>query len=431
MMATRQEHLKFSLIQWKGKACVMPAFLVKLPLCGIFFPCIPPFCSAQSAITPEAPFSISGRAKQLLTDGWPLWLSIQEAQLPLDAPARNLMVVMSDGLRWQEVFRGADSALMAADPDKVRLFKQYYHPDTDERRKLLMPFLWSVMVREGAFWGNRDEGSRMSVSNRVHISYPGYSEMICGFTDDKRLHSNRRITNPNSNVLDWLQTQAGLRHRVVAVGSWVLFNWILHRKSADYPINAGFSPLSDEAFINQKQAFCTKPWNNKVRPDTLTWQVAEYYLHRCRPRVLFLGFGETDEYAHDANYGAYLDVAHRFDSLLHCLWRILQQTPQYRHQTALMVSTDHGRGRRDWAHHHRIIPGSDETWMALSFPEMAATGIQKNTGKTIRQEQLAATMAALLGYHYRAGKVASALALEKRKTYLSGPFFLQTAAYRK
>ena len=64
---------------------------------------------------------------------------------------KNLIVVTLDGMRWQEVYRGADSALInskyTTDKDEVR--KKYWVRSVGERRKLLFPFLWSVINEQG------------------------------------------------------------------------------------------------------------------------------------------------------------------------------------------------------------------------------------------------------------------------------------------
>src|SRR5580692_8127088 len=95
---------------------------------------------------------------------------------------RNVVLIVSDGLRWQEIFTGADAALMDgehggiwADPAELR--KTYWREDVTERRKALFPFLWSGMVPQGQIFGNQKSGSIAHVSNGLAFSYPGYNEM--------------------------------------------------------------------------------------------------------------------------------------------------------------------------------------------------------------------------------------------------------------
>src|SRR5262249_13427398 len=65
---------------------------------------------------------------------------------------RNIIFVMTDGLRWQEVFKGADDALMnkanrVTDPEELK--KVFWRDTPDARRQELMPFLWTVIAKQG------------------------------------------------------------------------------------------------------------------------------------------------------------------------------------------------------------------------------------------------------------------------------------------
>ena len=80
---------------------------------------------------------------------------------------RNVLLVTIDGLRWQEVFRGADEAFINKDKNSggvpggelVALKADYLGATAEERRKKLMPFFWGTLVPGGQAFGNRDRGS--------------------------------------------------------------------------------------------------------------------------------------------------------------------------------------------------------------------------------------------------------------------------------
>src|SRR5688500_5738489 len=63
-----------------------------------------------------------------------------------DRRTEFVMLVTSDGLRWQELFTGPDDRLIDADaggvkdPDDLR--RRYWHEDAKVRRQRLMPFFW-------------------------------------------------------------------------------------------------------------------------------------------------------------------------------------------------------------------------------------------------------------------------------------------------
>lgn len=121
---------------------------------------------------------------------------------------QNVVVVTLDGFRWQELYRGADSALVNSKftNDKKEIKKKFRAAIPEERSKLLLPFFWSEIVNKGQLYGDRDLGNKDEVANPYHFSYPGYNEIFTGFPD-KRMNTNDPITNPNINVLEYLATK--------------------------------------------------------------------------------------------------------------------------------------------------------------------------------------------------------------------------------
>jgi phosphopentomutase len=88
-------------------------------------------------------------------------------------------------------------------------------------------------------------------------------------------------------------------------------------------------------------------------------------LQKFKPRVLYIAFGETDDWAHQRRYDRYLDYIHVFDSYLKRLWTLLQSMDEYRNNTTLIITTDHGRVRRI------ALPSSRET--------AGATGVESSS----------------------------------------------------
>jgi hypothetical protein len=122
-------------------------------------------------------------------------------------------------MRWQEVFSGLSSALVNESDGGVRnaeaIERRFGGPTAEERRRRLMPFLWSVVAREGQMFGDPSAGSEARVTNGVAISYPGYNEMLAGFPDEN-ITTNARTFNPNVTVLEWLNGLQPFRGRVAA-----------------------------------------------------------------------------------------------------------------------------------------------------------------------------------------------------------------------
>src|SRR5688572_23105986 len=71
----------------------------------------------------------------------------------------RLLVITTDGLRWQELFTGMDSSIANKkefnQDDSAVVFKKYWNNDPEHRRKLLMPFFWNTFVTKGQVYGNR------------------------------------------------------------------------------------------------------------------------------------------------------------------------------------------------------------------------------------------------------------------------------------
>lgn len=351
------------------------------------------------------------------------FLAIVPAQL---APAaerddrratRNVIFVTTDGLRWQEVFRGADDALMNKEnggvTDVAGLRRDFWRETAEERREVLMPFLWSVVARQGQVYGNADKGSVARVTNGMNFSYPGYNELFTG-SADPRIDSNAKRPNPNRTVLEWLNDKPAYRGKVAAIGSWDVYPFILNRERSGLAINAGWEPLVVEpgnervALLNQVQAQAPRMWDD-CRDDALTFPLALEMLRALAPRVFYIGLGDTDEHAHGGRYDKYLRAAQIADANLKRLWDELQAHPQYRGTTTLIVTTDHGRGDppRGWRDHGAKVAGAESIWLAILGPDTPALG-ERTDVAPVTQSQVAATLAGLLGEDYRADVPAAA-----------------------
>lgn len=346
----------------------------------------------------------------------------------------KVVLVSIDGLRWQEVFYGADTQI-ASNSQYVHNRRDIAHFLTGARARELMPFFHHVIAKQGILVGDRHQNSLMNVTNPWHISYPGYNEMLSGRADPK-LHSNAKIPNPNITVLEWLSKQQGMQGKVAAFGSWEVLPYILNVERSGLPVNAGFAeapePLTPKLkLLNQLQRQTPSPWS-AVRLDVFTHQFALEYLQHQKPRLLYVAYGETDDFAHDRRYDQYLAAAHRTDSFIAQLWQQLQADPYYRDQTTLLITTDHGRGNQssNWsmhagaralerqltgylkplAKHGQGIAGSDEIWFAAIGPSIPAQGLVK-TNTPWLQSQVASTIAELLGFDFQSFQYQASQAL--------------------
>jgi hypothetical protein len=324
----------------------------------------------------------------------------------------NVVVVTADGVRWREVFAGADPALMNEKSGGIwvpaaELESRYGGADPQTRRKKLFPFIWGTLATQGQLFGNQALGSIVHTTNTVQISYPGYSEMLTGVADPQ-ITSNEFGINPNVSVLEWLNTQAEFRGRVEVFAAWSTFHEILAARRSGLPVRAG-ATLVDAADQSPQGRLLTQLYRDTVRLygddpyDSFVHQALRLHLERARPRVLFVGFGDTDLWQHLGRYDAFLESAHAFDSFLADLWEQLQSLPEYKGQTTLIVTTDHGRGDGpvEWKEHGAAQRGSGNIWLGMLGPDVAALGERRNVAP-LSQAQIAATVAALLGKDFRA-----------------------------
>ena len=323
---------------------------------------------------------------------------------------RNVIFVMTDGLRWQEVFEGADAAMMNKEHGDVEdvdgLKKEFWRPDANARREALMPFLWSFVSKNGQVYGNRSKQSDAYVTNRHNFSYPGYNETLCGFADP-RIDSNDKKPNPNVTVFEWLHQKAGYRGKVAAFGAWDVFPYIFNAPRAGFLVNAGYdplevSPVTPRIELLNRLKTETRVWEGEPF-DSLTFHTALEHMKMHKPRLLYISLGETDEWAHAGKYGEYLRAAHRVDAYLKELWNTAQSMSQYKESTTLIVSVDHGRGGApvEWKNHGEKVPDSKYMWMAFLGPDTKALGERANIS-AVTQSQIAATLADLLGEDYPA-----------------------------
>lgn len=326
--------------------------------------------------------------------------------------AENIIVITTDGLRWQEVFSGMDSAIANNKRfhrgDSSHIYQKYWSASAEERRKKLMPFLWSVIETKGQLYGNRYYNNYVNNANPYWFSYPGYSEILTGYADTA-VNSNDYPPNPHVNVLEFLNQQPKFKGKVAAFGAWEAFNRILNEGRCGFPVIAAFdpsggkTPTANQILINNMLADSYKPWDEGECLDVFTHYAAMEELKIKKPKVLYIAYGETDEWAHAGQYNSYLDAAHQVDQWIKQIWDFVQSDPQYRNKTALFIATDHGRGdkiKTEWTSHGNSIQDASEIWFGLMGPGVVSKGEVKSA-QQLYQQQFAQTIAKLVGYTFK------------------------------
>lgn len=177
------------------------------------------------------------------------------APAPAQSPAaeglktRHVVLITIDGVRTREVFGGLDPLLLDADRELSgiqnagELRSEFMRPTPEERRRVLMPFLWGQVANEGLILGDPSIDSSVRVTNRFKVSYPGYAEILTG-ADQPKVASNLPFRMPRKTVLEHLQAQKGWEfHQVAAFASWQTFNLITQRQKGSFFCNAGYAAV--------------------------------------------------------------------------------------------------------------------------------------------------------------------------------------------
>jgi hypothetical protein len=261
------------------------------------------------------------------------------------------------------------------------------------------------MKNYGSIAGNRSLKSEARTTNNLLFSYPGYSEILTGEAHDDAITSNNRIQNKYPSVLQFLQKKLNLdSNQVASFASWNVMNEIATTDPNAFVINAGYEDYQTSDAETQKlsrmQFETPTPWDS-VRHDFYTFRLAMSHLKTFHPRVLHIGLGETDDWAHDKRYDMVIDALHRSDAYFRELWEFLESDAQYKGKTSIIITVDHGRGKtiEDWYSHGKEIAEARYIWMAFISPDSAQRGEWKNANP-VYQNQVAATLCKYLNLDY-------------------------------
>ena len=325
---------------------------------------------------------------------------------------RRAVLITLDGVRTEEMFGGLDRIALTSTVEKggiegTRAYKDYWADTPEARRQKVMPFLWDTLLRDhGSIAGNRARGSQFGVTNRMWFSYPGYSEILTGAAHDEVIDSNDNKRYPFLTVLEFLRGRFAVPPDHVAVfGSWETFHWIAQHEDGALTVNAGYekyaSPDPAVDALSRAQFEATTPWDS-ARHDAYTFRFAMDHLRRIKPRVIYIALDETDDWAHERNYARLLDSLHRTDGYLKELWTWLRSDEDYKDNTVLLVTADHGRGHgpKDWSDHGKDVVGANETWLIAAGPDWPRRGEWTNAPPAFTN-QIASTLARSLGEDFQ------------------------------
>ena len=339
--------------------------------------------------------------------------------------ADNVVLITLDGLRWQEVFGGIDRELATHEEYALQseeIMARFWRDSAQDRAAALMPFLHNLVFEQGAYAGNRYAGSCARVSNPWYFSYPGYSEILAGVVNPE-IDSNSKIPNPEKTFLELLNSNPDFSGRMAAFASWDVFPYIFNVERSGLFVNAFDKtpqPLNEFELVLNRVIDDMPPRWPTVRNDVFTHHFALSYMREKHPRVVYISYGETDDFAHEGLYDEYVMAANRTDRFISEVWEQIQSSAFYRDNTVLFITVDHGRGEEPvetWLHHASKeslngymqslaqyedgIVGSEAVWMAAIGPGIPAKGLIETGSGCLTSNRIAATLLEQLGEDYR------------------------------
>jgi hypothetical protein len=294
------------------------------------------------------------------------------------AAAPSVVLVTLDGVRWQDVFESSPRA---------------------------WPRTWALLEQSGVALGHGTGCGIVRPRNTTHISLPGYLEIFTGRRT--KCMSNVCPKIAEATVLD-VAAAAGIA--TASISSWDGLDLAAsHRRApslsqgADAFVSAGTRwpgprPLDDPrleaAVVAGEQARPFPATAPPYRPDRYTTRVALEYLRACRPRLLHIGLGDTDEHAHRDDRKGYDQALRTIDDFLGELARTLEAEGAWSTATVIVVS-DHGRSSSVFREHGANWPESGRSFV-LAFGGRVSKRGEACAKRDVWLTDVAPTLRALL-----------------------------------
>lgn len=310
----------------------------------------------------------------------------------------NLIVITLDGLNWTEV---------------------YEHEDVLNR---------SFLEGYADLYGNRNFDNHVNVANSSAQSYPGYHEIFTGNTEG--ITDNSHINSPHKSVFEFLNDQSGFEDvnvMAVALGEFPPYLFangtfpVITPQYAKFRGREFIDPLTNPDFltdtevnsvINIETAFseiAAESVTMKTRihdfgdnsnnqdHEMLIYLLSKKLLEKVKPRAMYIQFVLTDHFAHKGDWDGYIKSAKNVGIYIQDLIDFVNANETYKNNTAILITTDHGRSEANFRNH------SADSFFILITPETGKGIIQSDN--QYFNEQLAQTIAHLLGFEYTANHI--------------------------
>lgn len=302
----------------------------------------------------------------------------------------SVVVVAIDGVRYQDIFTGADPVRWDAAGGKGA-------PPTAEQ---LTPHI-HALARRGVALGAPGKGM-VSASGPNFVSLPGYAEILQGRPPS--CYENDCNDPPSFTLMDGFAERYP-SEKVASFASWTNIERVASSTRSRTIVSAGrvggatrdalsFDPSLEE-MLDAAAIAPVGVLDGDYRSDEHTAALALSYFERQTPRFMFVSLGDTDEYAHHDQYLGYLESLRRADEFIGELMVAAEDARAEGVETAIFVTTDHGRAN-DFASHGSQHPESARTWIVAGGGPIPALGeIASPEPRFLRD--IAPTIAAMAG----------------------------------
>jgi Metalloenzyme superfamily len=291
----------------------------------------------------------------------------------LTDPSSPVILVVLDGVRWQEIFSGVDPVLAAA---------HRAGPVVSARE--LLPSLYAALDARGVALGAPGYGV-IAASGPNFVSLPGYTE-IFGGRPPTACQDNDCAGASGPTIVDAVRDRSRSDSDVAVIASWAPIGRAATQMPSRIVLSAGRRDvtgahyLSDDPstreILDRGARADPRPGHDSFRPDRFTAELALRYLEARRPAFLFVGLGEPDEYAHEDDYRGYLASLRAADDFFGRLFAALDRMGERGRRSLVLVTADHGRAR-DYRDHGAGLPESARVWLlALGGPVHARGFVQ-------------------------------------------------------
>lgn len=264
--------------------------------------------------------------------------------LALCTDQTNIIFLTIDGVRWQEIFNGTDA----------RYVKGVSSAE-------LLPNITNRFVNQGIVIG---KDGMMVASGPSYYSVPGYLEMLRGHSTKDCLYNTCNFDHEKT-FLNLLYT----KEQVGVFSSWDRIGLLASQKQNEFVINSGRFYRSTQwnaLQMGDLLAPIVIPGHPNYRGDIYTEMVAVEYLMANNPKFLWISLGDTDEWAHKAQYDKYIAALQQVDNFVDNLFVLLDTLYCYKNNSVVIMTTDHGRGRGDDWVNHGWVYSANRVWLMVA-----------------------------------------------------------------